>query len=187
VNVAISLPIHLLAIGRGTSNDAITSDRTRLKAANKASTQRALRTPTFWALAVCFTAYYATFAALTFHLVPLMFERRVSNSVILTTMALIGPAQVVARALWFTAGRNLHPRTIGIVVTTAFPLSVVVLLCAGTSPYLLVLFALLYGGANGTMTILRGTIVQDVMAAPAQRCHTYIYETPEEVTAYESR
>jgi MFS family permease len=187
VNVAISLPIHLLAIGRGASNDAITSDRTRLKAANKASTQRALRTPTFWALAVCFTAYYATFAALTFHLVPLMFERRVSNSVILTTMALIGPAQVVARALWFTAGRNLHPRTIGIVVTTAFPLSVVVLLCAGTSPYLLVLFSLLYGGANGMMTILRGTIVQDVMAAPAQRCHTYIYETPEEVTAYESR
>jgi hypothetical protein len=49
------------------------------------------------------------------------------------------------------------------VVTIAFPVSVVVLLCAGTSPYLLILFALVYGGANGMMTILRGTIVQDVM------------------------
>ena len=163
VNVAISLPIHLVAIGRGEDRATTVSDRKRLKAANQASTRRALRTPTFWALAVCFTAYYATFAALTFHLVPLMLERGVSSAVILTTMALIGPAQVVARALWFTVGRNVHPRTIGIVVTTAFPLSVVILLCAGTSPYLLVLFSLMYGGANGMMTILRGTIVQDVM------------------------
>lgn len=165
VNLAISLPIHLLAIGRGDSRNEAEAARNKalLKVANRASTRRALRTPTFWALAGCFTAYYATFAALTFHLVPLMVERHVSSAAILTAMALIGPAQVVARALWFTIGRNLHPRTIGIVVTSAFPLSVVVLLCAGTSPYLLVLFSLLYGGANGMMTILRGTIVQDVM------------------------
>ena len=163
VNVAISLPIHVVAIGRGDATDTTPADRTRLKAANRASTQRALRTPTFWALAVCFTAYYATFAALTFHLVPLMVERHISNATILTTMAVIGPAQVFARALWFTVGRNVHPRTVGILVTTAFPLSVAVLLYAGTSPYLLVLFSLLYGGANGMMTILRGTIVQDVM------------------------
>ncbi len=78
-----------------------------LKAANKASTRRALRTPAFWAPAVCFTAYYATFAALTLHLVPLMLERQIPNAVIL--------------------------------------------------------FSLRYGGANGMMTILRGTIVQDVM------------------------
>jgi len=38
-----------------------------------------------------------------------------------------------------------------------------VLIYAGTSPYLLMLFALVYGGANGMMTILRGTIVQDAM------------------------
>jgi hypothetical protein len=44
-----------------------------------------------------------------------------------------------------------------------FQCPIEVLLCAGTSPYLLVLFSLLYGGANGMMTILRGTIVQDVM------------------------
>jgi len=164
-NLFINLPIHASALARSAATDPNTNtdDRTRLKAANKASTRRALRTPTFWALAVCFTAYYATFAALTFHLVPLLVERRVPNRVILTTMALIGPAQVFARALWFTVGRNVRPSTVGIVVTTAFPLSVVILLFAGTSPYLLVVFSLLYGGANGMMTILRGTIVQDVM------------------------
>lgn len=118
---------------------------------------------TFWALAVCFTAYYATFAALTFHLVPLLSERRVPPAVILTTMAVIGPAHVLARVLWFTVGRNVRPSIVGAVITTAFPASVLVLMCAGTSPALSILFAVIYGGANGRMTILRGTIVQDAL------------------------
>jgi MFS family permease len=163
MNVAISLPIHAAAIKRNGATDATVGDKARLKAVNTTSTQRALRTPTFWALAVCFTAYYATFAALTFHLVPLMLARKVPAGWLLTTMAIIGPAQVAARALWFAVGRNLRPERVGLIVTAAFPVSVLVLLYAGTSPYLLMLFALVYGGANGMMTILRGTIVQDAM------------------------
>jgi len=163
VNIAISLPIHATAIRRNGATDATPGDSARRKAVNMASTQRALRTPTFWALALCFTAYYATFAALTFHLVPLMLARKVAAGWLLTTMALIGPAQVAARALWFAVGRNLRPEWVGLVVTAAFPISVLVLMYAGTSPYLLMLFALVYGGANGMMTILRGTIVQDAM------------------------
>ena len=162
-NLVVGLPVHVFALGSRAEPASTTFDRTRSRRANDASTRRALRTPTFWALAACFTTYYATFAALTFHLVPLMVERGVTGTAVLTTMAIIGPAQVVARALWFTAGRNARPAVVGIVVTTAFPASVVVLLAAGTSPWLLAAFALLYGGANGMMTILRGTIVQDLM------------------------
>ena len=162
-NLTICLPLHVFAIGRDAPRDNESNYKATQKAVNTAATQRALRTPTFWALAVCFTAYYATFAALTFHLVPLMTERRVSPALILTTMAVIGPAQVLARVLWFTIGRNLRPSIVGIVITTAFPASVIVLMCAGTTPALLILFAIVYGGANGMMTILRGTIVQDAM------------------------
>ena len=162
-NLAICLPLHVFAIGRDAPRDDASTYKAAQNAINTAATQRALRTPTFWALAVCFTAYYATFAALTFHLIPLMTQRRVSPALILTTMAVIGPAQVLARVLWFTIGRNVRPSTVGIVITTAFPASVIVLMCAGTSPTLLFLFAVVYGGANGMMTILRGTIVQDVM------------------------
>ncbi len=162
-NLAICLPLHVFAIGRDAPRDDASTYKAAQNAINTAATQRALRTPTFWALAVCFTAYYATFAALTFHLIPLMTQRRVSPALILTTMAVIGPAQVLARVLWFTIGRNVRPSTVGIVITTAFPASVIVLMRAGTSPTLLFLFAVVYGGANGMMTILRGTIVQDVM------------------------
>jgi hypothetical protein len=91
------------------------------------------------------------------------FKRHVQRSVILVTMAVIGPAQVLARILWFTVGRNVSPKIVGVAITTAFPVSVVILLFAGASPVWLILFALTYGGANGMMTILRGTIVQDVM------------------------
>lgn len=162
-NFVICLPIHVLAIGSGRARASAASERSRAREANKASTGRALRSPTFWALAVCFTAYYSTFAALTFHLVPLMVERGVRASAILATMAIIGPAQVVARAIWFTVGRNTKPAIVGMVVTIAFPASVVLLLFSGTSTLALALFALVYGGANGMMTILRGTIVQDIM------------------------
>jgi len=163
LNLAIALPIHLFAIRSHSSGASTSNQRALVREANKASTKRALKSPVFWALAACFTAYYATFAALTFHLVPLMVERHVSHAVILTTMAIIGPAQVIARAVWFATGRNVKPSIIGLIVTTVFPVSVMVLLLAGSSPYALALFALLYGGANGMMTILRGTIVQDLM------------------------
>jgi MFS family permease len=163
LNLAICLPIHVFAVRRDAPREDDPDYKATLSAANATATRRALWTPTFWALAVCFTAYYATFAALTFHLVPLMMERRASPALILTTMAVIGPAQVLARVLWFTLGRKVRASIVGIVITTAFPASVVVLMCAGTSPALLILFAVVYGGANGMMTILRWTIVQDLM------------------------
>jgi len=163
LNLAVALPIHLFAIRSRHAGATASDHRARTREANRASTRRALRCPTFWALAGCFTAYYATFAALTFHLVPLMVERKATSATILATMAIIGPAQVAARALWFAAGRRVRPAVVGVVVTTAFPASVVVLLLAGSSPWALGAFALIYGGANGMMTILRGTIVQDLM------------------------
>jgi predicted MFS family arabinose efflux permease len=163
LNLVVCLPIHVMSI-RSSRTDVDSRPGSReVKLANDAATRRALRTPTFWALAVCFTAYYATFAALTFPLVPLMVERGVSNAVLVTTMALIGPAQVAARAVWFTFGRTVHVSTVGTVVVTLFPLSTIILITAGHSTTLLWFFALCYGAANGMMTILRGTIVQDLM------------------------
>jgi MFS family permease len=110
-NLAICLPLHALSIGRDVPRHDDADRKTARQNANTIATRRALRTPTFWALGVCFTTYYATFAALTFHLVPLMTERRVTPALVLTTMAVIGPAQVLARVLWFTIGSNVRRRS----------------------------------------------------------------------------
>ena len=72
--------------------------------------------------------------------------------------ALFGPAQVGARLVEFAFGRNLHPLWV-----VRFALSV--LLCAfvmlaffGFSPLVAGCFALLFGGANGLVTITRGAV-----------------------------
>ncbi|MDR5740122.1 MFS transporter [Caballeronia sp. LZ016] len=162
-NLIICLPIHVVA-NRSSRIDPNASQRSAERmAVDAAATRRALRTPTFWALALCFTTYYATFAALTFHLVPLMVERGVTNTVLVITMALIGPAQVIARAVWFAFDRKVTITTVGFIVVTLFPVSTVVLIVAGKSAALLWIFALCYGAANGMMTILRGTIVQQFL------------------------
>jgi predicted MFS family arabinose efflux permease len=162
-NLAICLPIHILAIRSSRLDPIHPASRHAKNVADSLATRRALRSPTFWFLAVCFTGYYSTFAALTFHLVPLMVERGVSNAVLVTTMALIGPAQVIARAIWFAFDRHVSFTIVGFIVVTLFPVSTVILIGAGHSAALLRLFALCYGAANGMMTILRGTIVQELL------------------------
>lgn len=164
-NLCVCLPVHWRML-RPPGADTVPLPRRDAPAGvatSRATTRRALSTPTFWGLALCFTTYYITFAALTFHLVPLMTERRVGNGVILMTMALIGPAQVLARAALFAVSKRLNPTALGMIIVTLFPASVLILLAAGTSAPLLYLFALCYGAANGMMTILRGTVVQDLM------------------------
>ncbi|MGF6636496.1 MFS transporter [Paraburkholderia sp. MM6662-R1] len=181
INLCICLPVHALALNKDDDGRLAVKHRASIKRASAGATRRVLRTPVFRALAVCFTAYYATFVALTFHLVPLMTERRVPQSVILATMAVIGPAQVFARIVWFMAGKRVSPKIVGLAITAAFPVSVVVLLFAGTSPVLLILFALVYGGANGMMTILRGTIVQEVISVEGYGAINGMLATPSNI------
>ncbi len=72
----------------------------------------ALRSPVFWALAIAFTAYIATFSALTFHLYPLLLERGFSTGTVVSAMMLIGPAQVAGRvAIWVFAS-HARPRAV---------------------------------------------------------------------------
>ncbi|MCM3774378.1 hypothetical protein M3225_28910, partial [Priestia aryabhattai] len=120
-NLIICLPIHVFAIRSSRIDPNAAQPSAERTAVDAAATRRALRTPTFWALALCFTTYYATFAALTFHLVPLMVERGVTNTVLDITMALIGPAQVIARAVWFAFDRKVTITTVGFIVVTLFP------------------------------------------------------------------
>jgi predicted MFS family arabinose efflux permease len=176
-NLIVCLPVHGFVVGRsGPDEDA--ARRRQAREISRASASNALRTPVFWALAVCFTAYYSTFVALTFHLIPLMRERAVAPATVIITMAAIGPAQVLARVVWFAIGRHARPARVGMVVTTAFPCSVAILMGAGTSAAGLLLFAVIYGGANGMMTILRGTIVQDLLWTEGYGAVSGLLSTP---------
>ncbi|MBS7544713.1 MFS transporter [Ancylobacter oerskovii] len=125
-----------------------------------------LRQPVFWALAIAFTAYSATFSAFTFHLYPLLMERGFNSAAVVAAMAVIGPAQVAGRlAIWILAPKA-SVRIIGCGVVLVFP---VALMALELPPSFTVIaaMAVLYGGANGIMTIVRGLAVPEMLTKQA--------------------
>lgn len=163
-NAAICVPLHafLLRAEPGHTTRAAGSGGDSARAEENIL-RRALRHPAFWGLAVCFTAYYAAFSALTFHIIPLLAERAVPIATIVAAVAIVGPAQVAGRLVLFAARGRLSASFAGRLATLMFPLSVVFLIAFPSSLAALFVFAACYGAANGIMTIVRGTAVPDLM------------------------
>lgn len=132
-------------------------------AANGAPLGRALRRRAFWGLAVCFASYSIAFSAMTFHLIPMLTERGIDDATIVACIAMIGPMQVAGRLALMAFARRIDARRAGAFVVLALPLSIVWLALAPTNLVTLTLFAVLYGTANGIMTIVRGTAVPELI------------------------
>lgn len=123
----------------------------------------AMRSPVFWALALAFTAHAAAFTAFTFHLYPLLLERGFEPSAIVAAMALIGPAQVGGRvAITMLAGKA-SMRRIGSFVVVGFPLGFAALVFLPPSYFLILIVTVLYGAANGILTIVRGAAIPEML------------------------
>jgi MFS family permease len=163
VNLAISLPIHWIGLRGGRRSTADPARAAEQRAASRAIVRRALGHPVFWCLLLCFTCYYATFSALTFHVIPLLIERAVPMATIIAAIALVGPAQVGGRLVVFALGRRVSTGAVGRAVVLGFPAAVLLLLAMPNSVPVVFGFAALYGAANGIMTIVRGTAVPDLL------------------------
>jgi sugar phosphate permease len=162
-NLAIALPIHAIGLRRDGSRGAAAGNAAAAGAASNDALNRALRHPVFWCLLVCFVAYYSTFAALTFHVIPLLVERGFAMTTIIGAVAVVGPAQVAGRLVLFGLGRRVTTADVGRVTGLLFPAAILLLLAAPTSVPVVFGFAALYGAANGVMTIIRGTAVPDLL------------------------
>jgi len=161
-NLLLAAPVHALLLREPETRrrDHAADDETR---AGAAAMRRALRHPVFWALGLCFTAYYATFAAVTFHIIPLLTERGIATAIIVAAVATIGPAQVLGRILLFALGRHVSAARAGRVAFAVFPAAVLLLIAWPASHWALFAFAGLYGAANGVITIVRGTAVPELL------------------------
>jgi len=125
--------------------------------------RRALRHPAFWGLVVCIVAYYMGFAAITFHIIPLLEERHVATATIVGAVATFGPAQVAGRIALLALGRRATAARAGGIAFATFPVAVLILLLFPTSIAALFLFSVLYGAANGVITVVRGTAVPELL------------------------
>lgn len=137
------------------------------KSASRATTPRrsplaaAVRVPAFWGLVVAFAGYGLAFSAMSFHLIPLLAERKVEIGVVMAIIALIGPMQVVGRVLLMAAQNRISTIQLGAGIYFAFPIAMAMLAMGISDVYGLILFAVIYGVANGLVTILRGMAVPE--------------------------
>ncbi len=130
-------------------------------AVKKSPLAAAIRVPAFWGLVVAFAGYGLAFSAMSFHLIPLLADRGVQMGVIMAIIALIGPMQVVGRVLLLVGQRHITTIQLGAGIYFAFPIAMGMLALGITDVYGLILFAIIYGVANGLLTILRGMAVPE--------------------------
>jgi len=149
-------PLHAWAL-RG---PAIAAAPAHHDPADDATLQQALREPAFWLLTLCFTLYAFASAALWAHVMPALADKGFSEVEALAVLVWVGPAQVAGRALYALAGRGISLRLLGVAVLMAMPVSLAVFAFGSSVPVLLV-FAVLFGVANGLVTIVRGGLVPE--------------------------
>jgi MFS family permease len=151
---AVAAPLHALALPRE-RYEATT------KPSSGAPAPPALLPPyglPFILVAAAFATYAFVPSGMSAHLLAIFARSGIDAGTVVWIGALFGPAQVGARLIEFAFGRNLHPLWVA-----RFALSV--LLCAFTMIALLgisvptaAVFALMFGGANGLVTITRGAV-----------------------------
>lgn len=139
----------------------------RRAALRRAALRRALRTPVFWALAFAFMVYAATFSAFSLHLYPLLLERGLDTLGVVTVMSVIGPAQVAGRILVWVFAPRASVRVLGAVIVSVFPVALGAIALVPPSVLALTTIALVYGAANGVMTIVRGLAVPEMLTPDA--------------------
>ncbi len=123
-----------------------------------ATLSQALRQRAFWLLAAAFMLHAVVTATFWSHVMPAFASKGTPQADALLVLMWIGPAQVLGRLAFLGGGRHLSARVLGLLVFACLPLAL--LLFALTDRLaLLLLFALMFGAANGLLTIVRGHMV----------------------------
>jgi MFS family permease len=112
----------------------------------------------FFLVACGFALYMFIPSALSAHMLAIFDRGGIAPATVVTIGALFGPSQVTARLLEFTFARNRHPLVIAGGAIGLLIFACAILLFLGVSPIFAGAFAILFGMANGLMTISRGTV-----------------------------
>jgi MFS family permease len=161
LNLLVCLPLHAVFVP-GTTGSHL-PEAPQDDAPPAPELRAILRGRVFVGLAIWFTAYNAAQTAFIFQFVPLLITWGVETAAILTSVAIIGPMQVVGRIVLMCFSARLETREIGMAVTVLLPASVLALLFFPPTLLSLGLVATLYGAGNGIMTIVRGIAVSDLI------------------------
>jgi hypothetical protein len=122
---------------------------------------RPLPVPHGWPLitvAAAFAAYAFVPSGLSAHLLAIFGRAGLDAATVVAIGALFGPAQVFVRLCEFAFARNVHPLSVARVAIASLLAGFALLALFGISGPVAAVFALMFGAANGLMTIARGTV-----------------------------
>jgi len=150
----ISAPLHALALPR-------LRFEVEAKPVSDAPAPPAVLLPYGWPF-VLVAAAFATYAfvpsGLSAHLLAIFARSGIDAGTVVWIGALFGPAQVGARLIEFAFGRNLHPLWVARFALSVLLCAFIMLAVLGISVPVAAAFALMFGGANGLVTITRGAV-----------------------------
>ncbi|HWK00319.1 MAG TPA: MFS transporter [Xanthobacteraceae bacterium] len=112
----------------------------------------------FLLVACGFALYMFIPSALSAHMLAIFQREGIDAATVVTIGALFGPAQVSARLIEFTFGRKQHPLDIARVALCILLIACAGLVWWGFSPVMAAGFTIMFGIANGWMTIARGNV-----------------------------
>jgi MFS family permease len=150
----VAAPLHALALPRTRYQSDIAAPDTQ-SAPVKVLPPYGLP---FILVASAFASYAFVPSGLAAHLLAIFAREGIGSATVVWIGALFGPAQVGARLIEFAFGRNLHPLWIARFALTTFLCAFLMLVLLGVSTATAAAFALMFGGANGLITIARGAV-----------------------------
>ena len=134
-----------------------------LPADKSQSTSAALRTYTFWFLALTFVAIAIEHGIVLTHLLPIMSDRGISPDAAVLAASMIGPMQVAGRLAMMAAEKYVSMFAIAIGCFVAVGLAAASLLGAKGVTSLIVIFVILHGAGYGVTSITRPVITAEFL------------------------
>ena len=151
---AICAPLHAFALPRGRAAVSAPSGAPAAQAVALLPSNGIA----FILVTAAFTAYAFVPSALSAHLLAIFGRTGIDAGTVVMIGALFGPAQVMARVTELAFGRNVHPLLVARAAVTLLVGAFALLAFMGISAPLAAAFALMFGAANGLITITRGAL-----------------------------
>jgi Major Facilitator Superfamily len=152
----VAAPLHALALPRQRAPVAAPAAAT-----TEQKTPAAAHSPyglVFALVATAFAAYAFVPSALSAHLLAIFKRFGLESDTVVAIGMLFGPAQVLARICELTFARHLHPLWIARFSLGLLVAAFALIALTPFSALVAAAFAVMYGMANGLMTIARGTV-----------------------------
>jgi MFS family permease len=150
----VAAPLHAFALPRMRASHDIVP----VEGAPPAPAVRPATGIAFLLLVAAFSAYAFIPSGLSAHLLAILKRAGIDAGTVVLIGTLFGPSQVAARLCEFIFARNIHPLMIARFAVCLLVLAFAMLATFGLSAPVAIVFAILFGVANGLVTIARGAV-----------------------------